>query len=654
MIGRVGWAIAALALHVDAAYAEESPAATVTRMLREKDYAFCSASTYLVGSELRWCAVADRLLLCPQFAQACAGREMPAAPQSPPANAEAAADKPLDKLAKADVDGAPDKPQVQEPNARWPTLPTFGPLFGDVLAGLLIGALLWLAWRWWRSRAAARAENPDPENPAAAVEEIELPQAPATLPAVDAALAKARQLAGRDPGMALAWLYAAAIGHLDETGAIRWQPSLGNRQLLRQLPADAAIAAPLRQTVTELEAFRFGRGQPDPAQVHSLLGKIAALIRPTAAILLAVLACACNTGDTSLLGHALAWDLLRAHGFKVARDVADLEKLDADSPAVWIDGGERRIGDGLLRQLRAAAANGAHVTVFAAPDQPLAALLGSVRAPQAADLPPPPKVVLPVEAALQWPTAATATDQPAQQAGAPASAATVVLRAPARPVAVRLPVAKGSIVIAVADLLCNIALTAPDNAAALLHLARQAGAGDQRLTVVVPAAEMSQENPSESLNNAGLWPLLGQLLLALAVLAACQGVRFGAARNPDNLQRRRFAEHIAALGQQLHRWKAPRWPAAMYCAWALERLRAKFGRGVRSGDVEGLAQRLVLAQPARNAERIAQILRDAEAVRGKTAGLEDPELLETLLALDRLLYGLERQTATRPPKQGRP
>jgi hypothetical protein len=196
------------------------------------------------------------------------------------------------------------------------------------------------------------------------------------------------------------------------------------------------------------------------------------------------------------------------------------------------------------------------------------------------------------------------------------------------------PYGGGSVtLIANSELLGNLSLSVGDNAAFSLDLF---GPPSGTLGIVGAWSGGGVSSPIRALQNAGLSPLLLEILGFLLVLLWHRGAAFGIRRDPNDSARRAFADHVRALGRSYARARARRHALSQYAGFALESLRARFGRGAplslidlagevarRTGERETDVMRLLV-----EADEAAQ---EREPERGELGDLETIEKLQALL-----------------------
>jgi hypothetical protein len=131
-------------------------------------------------------------------------------------------------------------------------------------------------------------------------------------------------------------------------------------------------------------------------------------------------------------------------------------------------------------------------------------------------------------------------------------------------------------------------------------------------------------------------PWLGQLVLLGLAYAACRGTPFGRRISPVLNLRRRFSEHVQALGERWAEARASRTALAAYAAWAIEVLRERLPSGTER-SIAALA-RAVSQKTGRPAAEVARTLALAQLaqVDAEAPGSE-ADHLETLKQLGHLL-----------------
>lgn len=119
-------------------------------------------------------------------------------------------------------------------------------------------------------------------------------------------------------------------------------------------------------------------------------------------------------------------------------------------------------------------------------------------------------------------------------------------------------------------------------------------------------------------------PLSLHLLLLFLVFALARGARFGAPRQRRDDTRHAFAEHVRALGALYARARMAPHALHAYAAWALEHLRARYGRDL---EVDALAAR-VAERTGRDPAEVTELLRSAAAAASPTRAEDTPAAAE--------------------------
>jgi hypothetical protein len=186
------------------------------------------------------------------------------------------------------------------------------------------------------------------------------------------------------------------------------------------------------------------------------------------------------------------------------------------------------------------------------------------------------------------------------------------------------------------DLLSNASLVAGDNARLLANLL-DLPAG--RVEIIGELTRDTVSSPLSAVKAAGLTPWLCQLLLLAAAFAAYRGVAFGRrVEAPANL-RRRFSEHVQALGQRWAEQRASRSALSAYAGYGLEVVREQVPAG--SGQSSADLARAVARKTGRDHAPVAQTLELARRAReGEAHVSNETEDLRALRDLGRLIEDL--------------
>jgi hypothetical protein len=188
------------------------------------------------------------------------------------------------------------------------------------------------------------------------------------------------------------------------------------------------------------------------------------------------------------------------------------------------------------------------------------------------------------------------------------------------------------VVLADDSLFRNVGLLVADNAALLEALLRDGGTS---LELVGDLTGLVAANPVESVERGRLGPALLQLAAFLALFFVCRGARFGRPVPEPRSERRAFAEHVRALGLHYARARAERVALAALGAYAIDRLRERFGlRADRS--LSGLAE-AVAARTERPVGKVMRMFLEARDAGKAVPADNDARDLETAGQLCRLL-----------------
>lgn len=225
-----------------------------------------------------------------------------------------------------------------------------------------------------------------------------------------------------------------------------------------------------------------------------------------------------------------------------------------------------------------------------------------------------------------------------------------------QPFAKKWDVGRGSVVVvADARLFTNGAMAVPGDVDLAVAVVRELIGADKRLAIARVGLVQAADSPAESMQRAGMWPLVLHALLALGLLLLARGVPFGVLRDRDLKPRRGFAEHVQALGMQLQRKRASRLTVSLYAGWALERLWQRHGRpgpasqpAGQGRDVAALAQ-AVARRLQRPVAEVADCLQRADDVRTLPDAADRPtEDLALLKDLTELLAEKPQDPTSRP------
>ena len=160
----------------------------------------------------------------------------------------------------------------------------------------------------------------------------------------------------------------------------------------------------------------------------------------------------------------------------------------------------------------------------------------------------------------------------------------------------------GTVIVLADDrLFTNASLAVGDNAALL---SRILNGGGKTVDLAGAYSGLVAATPVDSITRGRLAPFMAQLMLCLILFFLMRGIHFGRPRDADPLARRRFAEHVRAVGLQYARAHAGEHALQSYGAWATERLRAR----VRLRGDRGLGD-LAAAVAARTGKPVGDVAR---------------------------------------------
>ena len=230
----------------------------------------------------------------------------------------------------------------------------------------------------------------------------------------------------------------------------------------------------------------------------------------------------------------------------------------------------------------------------------------------------------------------------------------VLLRRGGKPYAVALELGDEgqSTIIVVADshLFTNASLAVADDGAVLQLLMSATGGPVQ---IVTQETGLVATTPLESVSRGRLAPFMLQLFAFLILFFLLKGAAFGKLMDRQVIRRRRFSEHIQALGLQYARARAGRHAATAYATWTVERLRERL-----PGD-RGLGE-LAATVAARTGQPIGDVARllfqshqDAAADAEPRTRAAAEEALQTIRALGALLASATGARTTTSPTHPR-
>jgi hypothetical protein len=191
------------------------------------------------------------------------------------------------------------------------------------------------------------------------------------------------------------------------------------------------------------------------------------------------------------------------------------------------------------------------------------------------------------------------------------------------------------IVLPVPELLSNASLVAGDNARLLVNLL---DLPPGKVEIIGSLTRAALTSPFSAIAEAGLAPWLFQLLLLAAAFAAYRGTPFGRRAQAQAGSRRRFSEHVQALGQRWADQRASRSAFSAYAGYGLELLRERVpsAAGRSNADLaRAIAQKT--GRPDADVQSTLELTR--RALEGASTGSETKDL-QALRDLGRLIEDL--------------
>jgi hypothetical protein len=457
-------------------------------------------------------------------------------------------------------------------------------LFWGLIAGLVV--LFVVALARMRSNRQATKDEAEERNSL----EPEAGQAPAPETTgdkdVQRLLDKARRAADRgDLGAAVDAAHAAAVQGLSAAGKLEIDRDRTNGDYLRDLRKAPPLQQQFKVIVGQVEVAQFGGAVPTRGAFDSLLEQVLSLLRRLAVLSLfllplALLGCGArraaggpNDEDHGPAGLYVLKHLLADQGASVHMRVAPLSKLDAKVGVVLMYGAELEELEQkhVLEWVRA----GGKLVVVGSSDFAEAGEVemsmhgcGSVaeRGPNA-DLPPVKLAVIGEESLRLAPTPASTV------------AHRVDVTCGGYPYIVTSLLDEGSITfIPEREFLTNASLSVADNAS----IAAELLLGPEGTTELVgPWTGDGSQSPVQAIKQAGLLPVMLQLLALALLLALRQGTSFGVRRDVLTRSRRAFADHVRAVASTYARANASRLASGHYGLLLIDQLRERTCPGQR-------------------------------------------------------------------------
>jgi hypothetical protein len=448
-------------------------------------------------------------------------------------------------------------------------------------------------------------------------------------------LRRAEQLMkGAEYAAAIQLFLAASLRALDKRGALRIGRDRTNGEYVRACN-DAAAKPSLREIVREVDRAQFGGESPTEATTSAVRQRAMAIVRALPALMLAVLVAACTLGCTGNMlpgraakvaddpaGDEVFRELLRRQGARVEtldRSLASLEPPAEGErdPAVVVDMERTVVDDETSEHLVEWVSKGGVLVLLGSPSSWPRAFGKAERGTATGKLTVTARRLL---ARSATGAAAPADDEAEEEEGdggskasqepvedeekdaedgAPVYAEALEHANLATHAAIELggqrervawfddgPMyaavlshGKGYVLgVASAELVTNIGLARPGNAAAMVAILSNADRLHFRLAEHEDGVS-PPTSPIAALVRAGLGPGLLHALFATLVLFLAVGVRLARPKPAPPPTRRAFAEHVEAVGALYARTRSAPHALAAYARFVDERLRASMPRG---------------------------------------------------------------------------
>jgi hypothetical protein len=550
---------------------------------------------------------------------------------------------PEEKAAKPPPPPPKEPEEIEVPG--W--LAGFARLAFYVLVGAFVAAVIyWIIKNFIRGRdeappeEAASSDEPDQAAPV-------VPRGPVETD-VDRLLARARKAAqAGNFREAVEAAYAALLRRLEGDGLIDMHPSRTNGDYVRQVRERPELRHALRDIARDVERMQFGTEPPGQGLFDSVYRRVLPLVGRAAVVLGLLLglggqmscrasgdgdARAARTlalgdrapGGTSPFGTRAVFELLTERGKSVTVNRSDEPVLDDQRTIVLLPDAPVD-AEGWRKLMRWVEDDGGQLIVAGHRvelEYDLGVLWGERRAEA------------PVRAVSTAPSRLMGYELAVPRFGR-------LMLDPDRPLRVQVVLARtegfqeeayavqrttpsGGRVVVFADdsLFKNIALAAGDNAAFLIALFSDMPRENVEVWDGFTGAGSAEgargaASPLDSMRESKLGPVLLHLLALVVLYLIYRGTRFGTPQDPRVVSRRAFSEHVRALGLAYSRARVSRHALGLYTAWAMERLRDRFG-GTRQRGLIPLAE-AVAERTGQTPAQVTEVLVEAGSARDEAA-----------------------------------
>lgn len=644
MIAALPLALAALG-PIDPGLAERRAA----QILADDRYSFCHDPTYnLTDAEAAFCppVAPEPNPRCPRMHEACKAprayldlnipmrlqQTREAEDGEPAGDRDASEGRPAKKAKKAggagedEDDGTRSEPRRRVLREREPILPALGGLAEILFWVVLIAAAVAIILAIVRASLNRRRDETGDERPEPAAAPLASPAAEGhaeVLRDVAALLERARAAArAGDFAGGIKAAHAALLFRLDRDGLIRVEPSRTNGDHVRDLAPQPELRAQVRDVVRDVEQVQFGSAAPDSSLFERIFARAAAIAgRAGPALLLFALLSGCPVGKPAPWGDSPSGanaliELAKTYhieaGFR-ARRLTKLEEGDEGPSTLVLFHDIEAPTEEVWRRVRDWVRSGRHLILAGAPLPGWVDARYGLASGDEARLDPGPEAH---EMPLLGDLRGFVSPDPQSVEAPEFGWSKLVVRRGGGVYAAQHKEGEGLVTVLADDrIFTNVGLTVGDNPALVIALLSLA---EGRVELVDGLLDWGADNPAQAVQQMKLTPVVLQLLLLALVFYLWRGVRFGRPRDPVARSRRRFSEHVQALGLHYARARATRHAAAQYAAWALDRLRDRVHTGGASG-LYGVAQALA-GRTGDDETKIYQVLLEATSLREGAAG----------------------------------
>lgn len=436
-----------------------------------------------------------------------------------------------------------------------------------LVAAVVLALVVPLVLAWLRSRRDKDLKDDD--EPAVARVEVAAAEEAFEVSDAEVLLARAGDHERRgDFSRALSTYLAAALRGLDMRGSIRLERHRTNGEYVRAC-AEPAEKATLKAIAHEVEHVEYGGRPATPKAVASAGKRAIALVRKLPLLLLLLVGCGSDalTAGSDPAGDEVLQHLLREQGMTVARSgpIANLELPAKRHDAVLLDASRTPLDEESEPHLIRWVKSGGTLVLVGSPERWPKTIVGKFAPSTSSDVrvttwDDDQEITYPAHIAraggIEWPSGfaiAKTTDDVTWAATRELGSGRVIGMAEA-------------------DLVTNVGLARPDNAAALVAI--MSLVDSTTLRIVRPEdGTTPPSNPFTALVRAGLGLGLGHALVATVLLFIAYGARRTRPTPSVAPRRRAFVEHVEATGALWSRTRLSPHALRAYARWIEEQLR---------------------------------------------------------------------------------